>query len=391
VTVLDRGSAPGRETSHANGAMLTPSLADPWNAPGVFSTLVRTMGRDDAPMLLHANQLPRLGLWGLRFLWNARRERFERSFLHNVALARHSQTLLADIRRETEIEFEFREGGILKVFEDPAALETATSVAHWLKQAGIDHRLLDVPALIELEPQLAAGADRLAGALHFPGDQVGNARLYCEALAAWLARAGVTFRFGELVLGFEVEKQQLSGVRTARELLRPDALVLAAGSDSALLGRRLGLKVPVIPAKGYSITVPVEGPLPAHPVVDDALHAAVVPLGRNRLRVAGTAEFAGFDRGVRQPRIDNLVRLLNRIYPSIPTTGRRLEAWAGLRPLTPDGRPLLGCTRLANVFLNTGHGALGWTLATASGKVVADQVLGGPPSFDATPFSPDRF
>lgn len=388
--MLDRGTAPARETSYANGAMLTPSLADPWNAPGVLRTLIRSLGDDEAPMLLHLSQLPRMGLWGLRFLWNARRDRFEATFLHNVALARHSQVLLATLCDDTGIEFELQAGGILKVFEDPAALEEATRVAHWLKQSGIDHRLLDVPALVALEPQLAAGADRLAGALHFPDDQVGNARLYCEALARWLGKAGVRFRFGEMVLGFQVAAGRLISVRTAREVIRPDALVLAAGSDSALLGRRLGIRVPVVPAKGYSITVPVDGPLPAYPVVDDALHAAVVPLGTNRLRVAGTAEFAGFDRSVRQPRIDNLIRLLARIYPSVPTTGRRLEAWAGLRPMTPDGRPLLGVTRLLNVFLNTGHGALGWTHATASGKVVAERVLGEPPSFDATPFSPDR-
>lgn len=392
VTVLDRSTAPGRETSYANGAMLTPSLADPWNAPGVLRTLMRSFGNDDAPMLLHLGELPRLALWGLRFLRNARRERFEASFLHNVSLARYAQTLLADIRRETGIEFEFRAGGILKVFEDPQALEAAVRVAHWLKQAGIGHRVLDVPALIALEPQIAGAAERLVGAVHYPDDQVGNARLYCETLARWLTEAGVRFRFSEQVLGFQRPAGRLVAVRTARGILQADAVVLAAGCDSPSLARQLGLKVPVVPAKGYSITVSVaDGALPAYPVVDDALHAAVVPLGRNRLRVAGTAEFAGFDRRVRQPRIDNLVRLLNRIYPSVPTEGRPLDAWAGLRPMSPDGRPLLGATRQRNIYLNTGHGALGWTLATASGKVVAEQVLGLSPTHDAAPFAPDRF
>ncbi len=392
VTVLDRGTAPARETSYANGAMLTPSLADPWNAPGVLRTLLRSIGRDEAPLLLHLRELPRMGRWGLEFLSNARRHRFESSFLHNVSLARYAQTLLADVRGYTGIEFEFREGGILKVFDDAVAMEQGVKVAHWLKQAGISHRVLDVPALIALEPRIADGADRLVGAVHYPDDQVGNARLYCEALARWLAEAGVRFRFSEPVLEFQRSAGNPLAVRTARGIIQADSVVLAAGSDSARLGRQLGLRVPVMPAKGYSITVPVEEDMmPAYPVVDEGLHAAVVPLGDDRLRVAGTAEFAGFDRSVRPARIDNLLRLLQRIYPRVQTEGRQLEPWAGLRPMSPDGRPLLGSTPLANVFLNTGHGALGWTLATASGKVVAEQVLGEPPSFDTTPFLPSRF
>jgi D-amino-acid dehydrogenase len=391
VTVLDRAPAAGRETSYANGAMLTPSLADPWNAPGVFGQLARSLGRDDAPMLLHLAELPRLAGWGIRFLANARRKRFESSYLHNVALARYSLAQLAGIRSHTGIEFEFSEGGIIKVFEDPAALEAAVQVGHWLKQAGITHRELDVPGLVALQPMLAESADRLVGAVHYPDDQVGNARLYCESLARWLAGEGVAMRFSEQVLGFERTFRSVSAVRTPRGRLEADAFVLAAGCFSRPLARQLGMRIPVVPAKGYSVTVPLSDTAPELPVVDDALHAAVVPLGGDRLRVAGTAEFAGFDMTVRPERIRNLLRLLDRIYPGVPVDGARLDAWAGLRPMTPDGRPLLGPTRPGNLFLNTGHGALGWTLAAASGKVVAEQVLKLPAAFDAAAFAPDRF
>ena len=388
VTVVERQPAAGRETSYANGAMLTPSLSDPWNSPGVFGQLIRNLGRADAPMLLHLSALPRLAGWGTRFLSNARRHRFEATYLHNAALARESLRLLGELRTATAIDFDFAEGGILKPFDDPASFAAAVRVARWLGQAGIRHRVLSVSELIELEPLLQPTADRYVGALHFPDDQVGDANLYCVRLAGWLADAGVEFRFGEQALGFALEARSVRALTTPAGALEADAFVLAAGSFSTGLGRQLKLRLPVVPAKGYSITL--DSPiLPRYPVVDAALHAAVVPLGR-RLRVAGTAEFAGFDQAVRERRIANLTGLLSRIYPQIEQRHLDLNAWAGLRPMPADGRPLLGQAGPANFYLNTGHGALGWTLANASGKVVADQILGEPPAMDTEPFLAGR-
>lgn len=388
VTVVERQPAPARETSFANGAMLTPSLADPWNSPGVFSQLLRNLGKTDSAMLLHLSQVPKLARWGITFLANSRRSQFEASYLHNVLLAQASQTLLADLRADTGIDFEFQQGGILKVFEDPQALNDAVLVAQWLQQAGVSHRRLTVDELLQLEPALQPGAGRLVGAVHYPDDQVGNAQLYCEQLAVWLAGAGVGFRFATEVVGFEAAGGSIRALKTSAGVIEADTFVLAAGSFSTALARQLKLRIPVVPAKGYSITV--ESVIqPLYPVVDDALHAAVVPLG-GRLRVAGTAEFAGFDTEVREGRILNLTRLLQRVYPDVQLDDVELNAWAGLRPMPADGRPLLGQAGPANLYLNTGHGALGWTLANASGKVVAEQITGVSPSIDGAPFQASR-
>lgn len=391
VTVLDRAAGPARETSFANGSLLTPSLADPWNAPGVFMQLLRSIGRDDAAMLLHLDQLMGLGGWGVRFLLNSRRRKFEASYLANVRLARFSQQAMAEMLANSPVEFDFVQRGILKIFENTSSLENAIKVAHWLKQVGIEHRVLEAGELSIFEPALQGIGERLIGGIHYPGDEVGNARRFCEGLADGLAGEGVTFAFNRPVLDFEVEGGRIVSVATPHGPVHADAYVLAAGSYSPELARKLKVKVPVVPAKGYSITVPAPVPSPRMPVVDDGLHAAVVPLGDDLLRVAGTAEFAGYDDAVRPERIANLLGLLNKVIPGVETDPARLEAWAGLRPMTPDGRPILGACQVENLHLNTGHGALGWTLACGSGKVVAEGVMGQVPSCEIAPFRLDRF
>ena len=388
VTVVDRQPGAAQETSYANGAMLTPSLADPWNSPGVFGQLVRNLGRSDAAMLLRLGAIPGLAGWGIRFLANSSPSKFDASYRQNMALALYSQELLGELRLRTGIEFEFQEGGILKVFEDAAALEDAVAVGHRLKQAGLTHRLLNVDELVQLEPMLQPGSERLVGAVHYPDDQVGNAGLYCTGLTTWLAGEGVCFRFGERVRGFDSAGGMIRAVETSAGRIDADAVVLAAGSFSADLARQLKIGVPVVPAKGYSITLDTPAS-PRYPVVDDALHAAIVPLGA-RLRVAGTAEFAGFDPTVREERIANLLRLLTRVYPQIEVDDSPLNAWMGFRPMSADGRPLLGQLGPDNLYLNTGHGALGWTLANASGKVVSEQILGLEATIDPTPFLASR-
>lgn len=395
VTVVDRQPHAARETSYANGSLLTPSLADPWNGPGVFKQLLTSIGRDDAAMLLHPAQLPHLWRWGISFLLNARRARYEQSFLHNVRLAAYSLEMLAEIDRDTGLEFERAGEGILKTFETPESLANAARTARWLAAAGIEHRELDVDATLALEPALADVGARLAGAIHYPGDAVGNARLYCEGLAEWLARAGVSFRFGVEVSGLVADARRIRSLRLADEELTADAFLLAAGSFSPRLARGLGLRIPVVPVKGYSVTVALQESAPYVapnlPVIDEALHAAVVPLGQDRLRCAGTAEFAGYDSTVRPARIRNLLALLRRIYPAIDPEQHELESWAGLRPMTPDGRPIIGPCPFENLFLNTGHGALGWTHAAASGKVSADWMLGRASSQEWSAFSLARF
>jgi D-amino-acid dehydrogenase len=396
VVVLERAPAPARETSFANGSMITPSLADPWNAPGTFQTLLASLGREDSAMLLRLRSLPSLLIWGLRFLRNSTEQRFLRSFLANVHLARYSQQVMEELQQgfgEKKLQFEYAPDGTVKVFADQARWQAGREVASWLRQAGIEHRVLLPDQLFALEPALEPGGSRYVGGIHYPQDEVGNARAFCEQLQLRAKDAGVDFRFSELVLGVERKGGRIVSIRTSREVLQADNFVLAAGSYSWPLGKAFGIRVPVRPAKGYSITVPTisDGPRPRYAIVDDELHAAVVPLGGDRLRVAGTAEFTGFDLTLNPARLANLTSLLSEVYPQLEIDQARLDGWCGLRPMTPDGRPLLGASRIPNLYLNTGHGPLGWTLACGSGRALAELIVNGSCEQDLTPFDARRF
>jgi D-amino-acid dehydrogenase len=394
VTVIDRGAAAASETSHANGSMMTPSLADPWNAPGVLGALLRAIGRDDAAMVLRLRALPSLLRWGAGFLRHATAARFRAAFFDNAGLARYSQQVMQRLLQAVPLDFEYAPDGTIKVFRDAAAFTAAQDTAAWLQASlAIPSRRLDRAALLELEPALAASIDGFVGGLHFVEDEVGNAQQFCEALRREAAAAGVDFRFGETLQTVARPAGRIAAVITDKGRHEADAFVLAAGSYSWPLGRHFGITVPVRPAKGYSLTVPLAAgePVPRRAVVDEALHAAVVPLGGTRLRVAGTAEFAGFATQPSPGRVDNLRGLLRQVYPDVATDGKDIQPWCGLRPMTMDGRPLVGRTAVANLFLNTGHGALGWTHACGSGKALADLICGVAPETDLEPFRPERF
>jgi len=385
VTVVDRAPGPAKETSFANGSMLTPSLADPWNSPGVFKTLLESLGREDSPMLLRPSAVLSMLGWGISFLRNSNARRFEEAYLRNVRFSQYSQRVMHELLQHRKLDFDHAADGTIKLFRDARALEAGIKTAHFLKQVNVEHRVLDVDALLDMEPALAPVARQLVGAIAYPGDETGDARKFCEELRRVTEDEGVTYRYTEQVLRFVRSGKQLQGLVTPRGTLRASAYVLAAGSFSTGLARQLGFKLAVRPAKGYSITVPMgDWKRPArYPIVDDQLHAAVVPVG-NRIRVAGTAEFAGYDTSISPARIENLRSLLAQTYPEFAGTlgSVKLNAWAGLRPMTPDGSPILGRSPIDNLYLNTGHGPLGWTMACGSGKVVADIVSGNEADID---------
>jgi D-amino-acid dehydrogenase len=395
VTVVDRASGPARETSYANAGMLTPSMADPWNAPGVHWKLLGWLGRDDAPMLLRSREIPRLAGWGLRFLWNSRPAPYRRNMLKNLALASDSIEGLRALRAELGLSYCERSLGTLKVFRDPESLDHAITVAGWLGEHGLVHRPLDRDGVVAAEPSLAPVAEALAGGILNPEDESGDARLFVEGLARAAEGAGVEFLFDTRVSGLRVEGGRVVCAATSAGDLDPDAIVVAAGSDSPGLLSGLGIDLPVRPVKGYSITVPCPDPAlgPSRPVTDDTLHIAVTPFG-DRLRVAGTAEFAGHDRSVGTARIANLRLMLRETFPACATSlgaDETLSPWSGLRPMSADGVPVLGRTRYENLFLNTGHGHLGWTMAVGSGRAVARLVTGGQPGLPLEPYGIGRF
>ena len=391
VTVVDRQPAAGRETSFANGGLVTPGMCDPWAAPGIPGLILKHLWREDAPFLLRLRALPGMVGWGLRFLRNCAPARWRDNTETVLRLAVHSRDALDRVTAETGIGYDRCERGNLRVHPDEASLAKASKAAAMYRELGQPAEPLDAAGCVALEPALAPIRHQLAGGVHYTGDRSGDCLRFTELLALEAARLGVRFDYGTTILGFEIEGGVVTSVRTDRGYVRGRRFVLACGSYSPLLARALGLRLPVRPVKGYSVTLPVGGwnNAPGIPIVDDSRKIAVTQLG-DRIRLAGTAEFAGYDTAPSPARAAMLLRAFGALFPEYPGTGEA-EHWQGLRPMTPDGRPILGCTRYANLYLNTGHGPLGWTLACGSAKALTDLMSDGRPEVDLSPFSLDRF
>ena len=393
VTVLERGGAVACATSYANAGMLTPSMADPWNAPGVLGHVLRWLGREDAPFLLRLRALPSIFGWGLSFLRNAQPARFRANLEKNLRLASYSLNVLRELRSTLHLCYDERSNGTLKVFRGARAFAEAVQRNALLSSLGLDVRALDAAQATRIEPALAPVRDKLVGGIYCPQDESGDARAFTEALAHKATEAGATFVFDAPVDFLDRSGQVILAAVSRRGVYGADTFVLAAGSWSQDLLRSLHFDLSVRPVKGYSITVPFGdwASPPRMPVIDDALHAAATPLGQ-RLRVAGTAELAGDDTALTPSRIDNLFGLLLNLFPGYAPYLDRLHAapWAGLRPVSADGVPLIGRYRCQNLFLNTGHGHLGWTLAAGSAKLLADLMLGAVPEIDARPYDAQR-
>lgn len=391
VTVLDRQPGLGLETSFANGALLTPSMSDPWNAPGCWRVLLSSLGKPDAAMQLRIKALPSLIGWGIGFLKNSRRTVFERSTSANLRLGLYSLQVMHALREQTGIQYAEARGS-LRFFRNRDALDRAYDAAVRTLSPSLRVRRLSVTETIEVEPALTPIADRLAGAIFYEVDELGDAYKFCAALAARMRADGVEFRFGAEVTSWDMTSGKVTAAVVGNDRVSADRYVVAAGSYSAPLLSKIGIDVPVRPAKGYSITFEDSRDKPSLsiPLVDDLLHAAIVPL-EGVLRIVGTAEFAGFDRTTRSDRIRNLQKLLIEVLPQANIDRASAKPWCGLRPMSMDGMPIIGPTSISNVFINTGHGHLGWTMAAGSGRMLADLMCGDAPAIDAAPFNLARF
>ena len=393
VTVLERQPGPGLETSFANGGLVTPSMSDPWAAPGVPLMMLKWLGREDAPLLMRLRALPGVATWGLRFLINCGARRWAENARAILRLTAYSRDALDALTAETEIAYDRLDVGTLKLFRDPPSMAAAQRAAGLLGELGVEHRSLDPAQCVALEPALAAVEGRIAGGLHFADDRSGDAHKFTAEVARLGQTLGVEFRFGVTVRALETRGREISGVATDHGRLEAEAYVLALGSYSPALARPLGIRLPIYPVKGYSITVPTGGwnEAPRVPVIDDARKIAVVRLGE-RLRVAGTVEFAGYDTGLNARRGDLLTAALSDLYPAFPMPApEHIEHWSGLRPMTPDDRPIMGPSPYANLWLNTGQGHLGWTMACGSGRVVADLIDGRAPEIELEGLTLKRF
>lgn len=394
VVLIDRESGPGEGASRANGGMLTPSMSDPWNAPGVWRDLLRWIGREDAPMLLRLKALPELAGWGLEFLAASTPVRFERAVALNARLGLYSLDVMQRWRENAPLRYDRAACGTLKFYRDTGAFRAGIAKARALAALGIESRPLNAGETVALQPALAPISEALAGAVHFPQDEAGDARAFVLALADAAGTSGLTCRWSCEVAEVLITGRKIAGVRLADgETIEADAVVLATGARAAALARQSGVRLPIRPVKGYSITYPHQAGRAEEqlsiPVIDDALHAAVTPLG-DRLRVAGTAEFSGFDGSLKPRRIANLEGLLRRILPAQAGELQALggEAWAGFRPMHARGVPAVGPTPVTGLYVNAGHGHLGWTLAAGSAEALARLMLGLETEFDLSGYRP---
>jgi D-amino-acid dehydrogenase len=380
VTVVEREQGVALGTSYANGSLIHTSLVEPWNEPGIALKLVQWLGRDDAPAVLRLAAIPGMLGWGISFLRNSTAARHRRHTLVNLRLALLSAKTLKEVRRQTGIEHDQREVGILKVLRDQATLDANVGQARVLADEGsVPFQVLDRAGVLALEPALTEGGDTIRGGILFPEDESGDCHLFTRRLAQAFERAGGRLRLGCRIERIEAEGDRITGVIADGRRLDADAYVLALGWSSPALGQGLGLRLPINPVKGYSITVPKSGwnEPPRVPMVDQDLKIGVVALG-DRLRLAGSAEFTGPDLKLDPQRSDYIWQAALKMFPALARHAdpQTLERWTGLRPMTPDGPPILGPSRYRNLFLNAGHGHLGWTFACGSALVVAALVTG---------------
>jgi len=380
VTLVDRQDAAAMETSFANGGQISISHSEPWANPGTPAQVLKWLGREDSPMLFRLRPDPYQWAWGLAFLRECLPARTRANAAQIAAINRYSREQLQALRAETGIEYEQQTRGILGIFESQQALDGAAAAAALDRQHGVELRVLTAAECVALEPALAARAERITGGVHAPGDESGDAHRFTQELARLGAARGVRFRYGSSIRRVETEGGRVARVRLGSgEAIEADAYVMALGSYSPLLLRPIGISIPVYPLKGYSITIPLaEGDVAPHISLSDGANKLVMSRLGNRLRVAGTAELNGYDSSINEVRCKAIVR---RTFELFPKAGKPENAqfWAGLRPGTPGGVPCIGRTRYANLFLNTGHGTLGWTMACGSGAAIADIVSGRRP------------
>lgn len=388
VVVVDRQPGPARETSFANGGQISTSHAEPWANPSTPLKALKWMGREDSPLLWRMSADPAQWAWGLRFLRECCPARTRANIRAILALALDSRARLKDLRRELGLEYDCLERGILHFYTDRAEFEHAIPQAALMREYGCERIVKTAAECVAIEPALAQSAQPIVGGTWTAADESGDAHRFTVALAERCAARGVAFRHDTPLIGLEAAGGRVVAAHCADgEKLAADAFVVALGSYSPRYLRPLGIRVPVYPAKGYSITIPLapEAPAPTVSLTDDGAKLVYSRLG-DRLRVAGTAEFAGYDTTLNPARIEALLRRTRQIFPRLAGADSRVERWTGLRPATPSNVPLIGGTSLGNLYVNTGHGTLGWTMAVGSGRLLADLVAGRSPDIDPAPY-----
>ena len=379
VTVIERQSGAGMETSFANAGEISPGLAAPWAAPGIPLRALQWLFMRHGPLVVRPRLDPTMWRWMAQMLGNCNVQRYETNKARMVRLAEYSRDCLVALRADTGIAYDERSKGTLQLFRDQRQLDDAAHDIAVLERYGVPYALLDAAGCEQAEPALARVRGRVIGGLRLPGDETGDCFKFTQALAILAQGLGVKFCNGVEIRSLTAQGDRIAGVVTTKGELKADAFVMAMGSYSPLMLRPLGVTIPVFPVKGYSITMPVidAAGAPESTVMDETFKVGITRLGE-RIRVGGTAELTGYDTTLREERRTPLVRSVSDLFPHGGDLARA-TFWCGLRPMTPDGTPVIGPTPYRNLFLNTGHGTLGWTMSCGSARVLTDIVSGREP------------
>jgi D-amino-acid dehydrogenase len=391
VVVFERQPGPALETSFANAGQVSPGYSTPWAAPGIPLKALKWLFQRHAPLAIRPDGSLGQWTWLARMLGQCTADRYAINKRRMMRLAEYSRDVLRELREDAQLSYEQRSLGTLQLFRSAAQLDAAGRDVEVLRSFGVPFTLLGRDELAGAEPALARVAHRLSGGLRLPNDETGDCHLFTRQLADRAAALGVRFAYGSVVSGLEVEGSRVSAVRLGDERVPVDACVVALGSHTPALLAPLGIEVPVYPVKGYSLTVPVcdESSAPVSTVLDETYKVAVTRFDR-RIRIGGMAELAGHDLTLRPQRRATLEKVVQDLFPGAGELSAG-QFWTGLRPMTPDSTPIVGATPVGRLFLNTGHGTLGWTMAAGSGRLITDLVLGRRPDIDPDGLGIDRY
>ncbi|MFT8308138.1 D-amino acid dehydrogenase [Acetobacter malorum] len=391
VTVVDRQPEPGLETSFANAGQVSPGYSTPWAAPGLPIKAMSWMMQRHSPLVIRKRIDFAMFRWIEQLLKNCNTHAYDINKGRMLRVAEYSRDCLDALREETGLTYDDRQRGLIQLFRTEKQIDKAHHDMKLLSDSNIPHELLNVNQILEHEPGLSHARDLLKAGLYLPGDQSGDAHIFTQRLAKMAAAKGVTFLYDTTIKGMDAAADKVMSIRTSKGHLRADAYVVSMGSYSPLLLKPLGVHLPVYPVKGYSLTLPLtdESHAPLSTVNDETYKVAITRLG-NRIRVGGTAELTGYNLRLSPDRRETLELSFSELFG-----GGDLSAatyWTGLRPCTPDGTPVVGpVPRFSNLWLNTGHGTLGWTMACGSGRLLADMIHGIKPEIPALDLSISRY
>jgi D-amino-acid dehydrogenase len=391
VTVVDRQPGPGLETSFANAGQVSPGYSAPWAGPGVPLKAIQWMLMNHSPLVIRPSLDPALWRWGAQMLRNCTAARYKVNKARMVRIAEYSRDCLKALREDIGISYDDRALGTIQLFRTQKQLDGVGKDVEILKKSGVPFEVLDRAGYVAHEPALAEVQEKFVGALRLPGDETGDCFKFTGAIAEAATRLGADFRFGVTIEGLETAGGEITGVRTDAGTLTADRYVLALGSYSTKMLAPIGIRVPVYPVKGFSITVPITDPAmaPTSTIMDETHKVAVTRLG-DRIRVGGTAQLSGFNLDLEAGRRRTLEFVVTDLFPKGGDVSRA-TFWTGLRPMTPDGTPILGGTKYGNLYLSTGHGTLGWTMAAGTGRVMADLIGGATPEISLEGLTVDRY